>query len=86
MRTLAFLLLLLLWSEKHSLMIQRYKMLSSRLDEKFLMDFISVWEFDEEKSLVHPKLDLRTTRFKDLLDLRTKTQLPSYFTKYHHSI
>ena len=52
MRTLAFLLLLLLWSEKHSLMIQRYKMLSSRLDENFLMDFISVWEFDEEKSLV----------------------------------
>ena len=35
---------------------------------------------------VHPKLDLRTTRFKDLLDLRNKTQLPSYFTKYQHSI
>ena len=51
MRTLAFLLLLLLWSEKHSLMIQRYKMLSSRLDEKFLMDIIlSVWDFDEQKN------------------------------------
>ena len=50
MRTLAFLLLLLLWSEKHSLMIQRYKMLSSRLDESFLMDIISVWDFDEQKN------------------------------------
>ena len=49
MRTLAF-LLLLLWSEKHSLMIQRYKMLSSRLDESFLMEIISVWDFDEQKN------------------------------------
>ena len=31
---------------------------------------------------IHPKLDLRTTRFNDLLDLRTKTRLPIYFTKY----
>ena len=52
----------------------------------FISIFIYLYTYVSPTILIHPKLDLRTTRFKDLLDLRTKTQLPSYFTKYQHSI
>ena len=38
------------------------------------------------KNIVHPKLDLVTTRYSELHDLVNKNQLPSYFILYQYSI